>query len=900
METQLTRKDVIDIIKRYRNFVPAGAAPIISGVSERTFAMGGPGGAGLANSLASQNSAATLLTLTPTASNNLTVNHAVSAGYDAVYQIGGHEVLRYQDTGHAVMMALDNRLKFRTADTYIYSSGQYYLRYVATYHDFYGGGCGSPIALLRIGQGGNSFAALTVLAAEVGGNNTYLDYQSATYDFLWKTNSIEVFRMAGADQSITVSLANKLKYRDANTYHYSVSSGVLGHFGATHQFMVGYGAIFAKIWSSDVGSYARGHFGLGDSNSYFSNFTTGTQGADINYTLPAAVAAGNGYVLASTTGGVLSWANTQHAIDSSTHTIGSLTNLRIPVVCSSGNIFQDSPIYLDATKTMIGVGSTPVAPIQYGTNAINGSVDPVFLCTRSISSGSGNAHCFADNSVISRSGKIGYNSFDMEVTFSGTSTFDHYAGFQFVPTYSSSGKMDNMYANYIAPIINGPLGNYYGTTVGVPLGSGVIDAAYGIYINSSITRATVNWALYIDGPGQSKIPWVASPFKIGNTSYFYLWGDYAGYQEIPAGALMGGYGPNGNIGILASLDNATAGLKVALVYSSTSSHYYAAVEIANVASGFGSLYLMKSGGNVGIGMSGTPGARVHIAAPGLSDGCLELEDTSASGHKFWLYPRGGGTAGQFQLYDVTDSQSVFLFSDAGQMTIPYYSTAGILHNSAAGLISSSAIVAADLGAMGTEHYVPFFGATGFTASPITVDATHAMVGINCTADARLRVEEATSARWVGVFSNTLAGGHTVQIGYNNSTITYGLVVTGGNSDANTYDILVGAWNAPRFVVKGTGNVGIDCVPAGVLCVNGGVHVGGTTDAGDNNLLVDGTIKSVGAFGCNNATPQTPYASGGANGASGGAYGYDSAANAYGLVTLVNNIRAALVANGIMS
>jgi hypothetical protein len=32
-----------------------------------------------------------------------------------------------------------------------------------------------------------------------------------------------------------------------------------------------------------------------------------------------------------------------------------------------------------------------------------------------------------------------------------------------------------------------------------------------------------------------------------------------------------------------------------------------------------------------------------------------------------------------------------------------------------------------------------------------------------------------------------------------------------------------------------------------LCVNGGVHVGGDSDAGDNNLLVDGTATITGAL-----------------------------------------------------
>jgi hypothetical protein len=63
------------------------------------------------------------------------------------------------------------------------------------------------------------------------------------------------------------------------------------------------------------------------------------------------------------------------------------------------------------------------------------------------------------------------------------------------------------------------------------------------------------------------------------------------------------------------------------------------------------------------------------------------------------------------------------------------------------------------------------------------------------------------------------------------------------------------------------------------------------------------LRATGAFGCNAANPQTAFASGGAapaggTGATAGAY--DTAAHRDALITLVNNIRTALVNNGIMS
>lgn len=73
-----------------------------------------------------------------------------------------------------------------------------------------------------------------------------------------------------------------------------------------------------------------------------------------------------------------------------------------------------------------------------------------------------------------------------------------------------------------------------------------------------------------------------------------------------------------------------------------------------------------------------------------------------------------------------------------------------------------------------------------------------------------------------------------------------------------------------------------------------------TDAGQT---FTGNQQINGAFGCNSKVPQTPYVSGGAappGGVGTAAGGYDTAANRDAAITLLNNIRLALVANGIMS
>jgi hypothetical protein len=90
--------------------------------------------------------------------------------------------------------------------------------------------------------------------------------------------------------------------------------------------------------------------------------------------------------------------------------------------------------------------------------------------------------------------------------------------------------------------------------------------------------------------------------------------------------------------------------------------------------------------------------------------------------------------------------------------------------------------------------------------------------------------------------------------------------------------------------------------AAKLSVDGGVHVGGVTDPGDNNLTVDGTVVATAGFGCNSKTAQTAYASGGAvdSGTVDATYGASERDVITSLRTIVNNLRSALIANGICS
>jgi hypothetical protein len=92
---------------------------------------------------------------------------------------------------------------------------------------------------------------------------------------------------------------------------------------------------------------------------------------------------------------------------------------------------------------------------------------------------------------------------------------------------------------------------------------------------------------------------------------------------------------------------------------------------------------------------------------------------------------------------------------------------------------------------------------------------------------------------------------------------------------------------------------VEFIPDATAALRGAVSTGTQSFAGAKTFT--GSVAVTGALGCNAATPQTAYASGGALAAySTGAFGLDSDAHMQALFDMVVKIRAALVANGIMS
>ena len=147
----------------------------------------------------------------------------------------------------------------------------------------------------------------------------------------------------------------------------------------------------------------------------------------------------------------------------------------------------------------------------------------------------------------------------------------------------------------------------------------------------------------------------------------------------------------------------------------------------------------------------------------------------------------------------------------------------------------------------------------------------------------------------GYFIVTIAGVDTIQW----DTNTNGCVIAGGTFVNVTPG---GGYFVNVLDSSATGNVVIapylGTFTAGHNVVTGSAAVTQLA-VGSASALVGST--TVGAFGCNSASAQTAAASGGALAAySSGTNGFDTAGHAQALYNLVVAMRAALVANGIMS
>lgn len=118
--------------------------------------------------------------------------------------------------------------------------------------------------------------------------------------------------------------------------------------------------------------------------------------------------------------------------------------------------------------------------------------------------GSNNGHCFGDYSVVTRSAGIGYNSFNSQLTVSGSANYDHFAGFQQAGTFGTSGTIDDLYGLWTGPTISaGTVTNAYGVYISASSGAGAVTNDYGICIATGGKGASLNYSIYCVGTAPS-------------------------------------------------------------------------------------------------------------------------------------------------------------------------------------------------------------------------------------------------------------------------------------------------------------------------------------------------------------------------------------------------------------
>lgn len=114
--------------------------------------------------------------------------------------------------------------------------------------------------------------------------------------------------------------------------------------------------------------------------------------------------------------------------------------------------------------------------------------------------------------------------------------------------------------------------------------------------------------------------------NFGSNKKITLNPDFAGVGELPSGAFIGTNGSN-SLALAPSTDVATVGAKIEIGYASPT--WKSALEVANVASGYSNLLLMKSGGNVGLGTT-SPQAKLDVNGNIYSNGKIFIGTPDAN------------------------------------------------------------------------------------------------------------------------------------------------------------------------------------------------------------------------------------------------------------------------------
>lgn len=264
----------------------------------------------------------------------------------------------------------------------------------------------------------------------------------------------------------------------------------------------------------------------------------------------------------------------------------------------------------------------------------------------------------------------------------------------------------------------------------------------------------------------------------------------------------------------------------------------------------------------------------------------------------WFVGRGIIAANNYEIYDATNGAMAIAITQGAAPAVAFNGALSGITT----LTTTSHITA------GASGQIGWTGRGGFLSISDASFRTSNNAGSDY-GDLQIRALTCTTGTFAGAVTGvtTLAGTGAVS-GFTSytATSTNGAVFTATSATTGTSYFSLANTTGQMYL-------GLD------NSAGGGIFTGGTayavilgTNAAKpiqfftNNVLAltiasGGNLTAVGGFGCNTKAAQTAFVSGGALNAYGaGVNGLDSAANMSALHALVVNIRAALVANGIMS
>lgn len=467
--------------------------------------------------------------------------------------------------------------------------------------------------------------------------------------------------------------------------------------------------------------------------------------------------------------------------------------------------------------------------------------------------------------------------------FTGTSQF----GFYSAPTFGSAATAAG-YGLYIATktaVASFTVANLYNIRISdASLGAGsAVTTQYGLYIDSLAAASGTDYAIFTNA---------------GLVSFGDAVTVRANGLAITAGGLTvsaGGAAITGNSSVTGTFQSSStltvsAG-GIAVTGNSTITGTLSGLTALTVTSGnltVSAGNITVSAGTVGLGTAAISQQGIRMSGLTLTGATIQVGALI-----FPNFDSGATTTGRcIQTAVITQAAAFTMVNGYG-----YYGQRASLGAGSA-VTNMYGIYLEDVVDGGTLNYalytnaglVRFGGATTIASGGLTVTAGNIGVGVAAAASIGLRVTLTMtgSTSEYGIYSNPT---------FDSSATTAGrsIYINGGTA-------------AAAFTMASMYGAYIDTMSAGAgstVTTLYGIYINNQSAGGTNYAIYtnSGLVRFGGAFACNGATPQTAFASGGAAPAGGtgtAAGGWDTAAHRDAAITLINNMRTALVNNGIMS